>query len=69
MTQTLLGLPLEEALARLRAAGIEPNIIESRAPRRSEGNGALRVVRVKNGGREITVCGFQAALKEETPHG
>ena len=49
MTQTLLGLPLEEALARLRAAGIEPNIIESRAPRRSEGNGALRVVRVKNG--------------------
>ena len=43
--------------------------IESRAPRRSEGNGALRVVRVKNGGREITVCGFQTALKEETPHG
>ena len=63
--ENLLGLPLDEALERLRAAGLEPNIVESRAPRRPAGNGALRVVRIKNGGREITVCGFQTALKEE----
>ena len=69
MTLHLLGLPLEKAILRLRAAGVEPHIEISRAPRRPQQAGALRVVRVKNGGREITVCGFQTALKEETPHG
>lgn len=63
--ENLLGLPLELALERLHASGIEPKIIESRAPRRPAGNGALRVVRIKDGGREVTACGFETSLKEE----
>ncbi len=61
---SLLGLPLEEALARVRAWGVEePKVIVTQAPRRrqeeSQGTpqGTLRVLRVKDG--ELTVSAFQ----------
>ena len=60
----LLGLPLDEAIRRLYACGVEPAVTISRAPRRPEGLGAYRVVQVQAEGREITACAFVDALKE-----
>ena len=57
----LLGLPLEEALARLSAAGITATVVETAAPRPRSG-GTLRVVRVRDG--ELTVSAFM----DDTPH-
>ncbi len=62
---SLLGLPLAEALNRLRAAGIEPRVAISRAPRRTEDTGELRVVRVLEEGRALTACAFVTTLREE----
>lgn len=64
--QRLLGLPLQEALERLRAQGMEPAVIISKAPRRPDEVGAFRVVRVRSGGREITACAFLEGLEKET---
>ncbi len=65
MPDCLLGLPLEEAEKRLLARGITPEITVSRAPRRPDGTGAFRVVRVLDGGRRLTVCAFETAIKEQ----
>lgn len=63
----LLGLPLEEAIRRLRAEGVEPTVDITRAPRRPEGIGALRVVRVSENGRVVTACAFLDTLREDAP--
>ena len=65
MTLHLLGLPLEKAILRLRAAGVEPHIEISRAPRRPQQAGALRVIRVREGGRRLTACAFALRVGEE----
>ncbi len=64
MAHRLLGLPLEDAIRRLRAMGVEPAVIVSRAPRRTEGVGALRVVRVRADGAELTVSAFVDRVRE-----
>ncbi|MBQ3078477.1 MAG: hypothetical protein IJC48_00575 [Clostridia bacterium] len=64
MTQ-ILGLPLEEALERLNAAGIDPIEITSvSAPRGSMPRGSLRVVRVKENGRFLTIARFNDSVEE-----
>lgn len=69
MTQSLLGLPLSEALRRLEAAGQEPGeITVIRAPRGNSPRGTLRVVRVREDGKGL-VCGEfadHAAMDAET---
>lgn len=62
----LLGLPLEEALRRLREAGIEPRVLYTAAPG-GQAEGACRVVRVREEGRELTAARFadQAGSREE----
>ena len=49
--QGLLGLPLEDAMQRARAAGVEPVVSESIAPRRDPAAGGAgrtkRVIRVQ----------------------
>ncbi|MBE5811773.1 MAG: hypothetical protein E7318_12695 [Clostridiales bacterium] len=61
--ESLLGLPLETALAAARAWGMEPKVLVTCAPRRKgeEDTGAregtLRVIRVREG--ELTVSAFQ----------
>lgn len=58
----VLGMKLEDALAVVRAAGIEPTVITTRAPRDQRSGGTLRVVRVR--GNEVTVSAFM----DDTPH-
>ena len=53
-----MGRGLDVAVGRLAGCGVEPAIVVSRAPRRPEGLGRLRVVRVREDGRELTVCAF-----------
>ena len=60
MTDLLLGLPLDEALMRLRARGVSPKVSVSRAPRRPEGVGAFRVVKAAADGSALIVCAFLA---------
>ena len=53
----LLGLRLEDALARLRERGEEePEVLVSASPRGGHEGGTLRVVRVRPG--QLTVCAF-----------
>ena len=61
MMSALLGLPLEDALKVLEARGIQPEIKET-APPRGGRDGSLRVVRCRNGGRQLTVAAFQDPL-------
>ena len=62
--QGLLGLPLEDAVQRARAAGVEPVVAESCAPRREpaagEAGGTKRVIRVQQEGNvlRLTVSAF-----------
>ena len=62
--QGLLGLPLEDALQRVRAAGVEPVVAESCAPRRNAApdrdGGTRRVIRVQQEGDvlRLTVSAF-----------
>ena len=69
--ESLLGLPLAQAVCRLRQQGIEPAIEQSCAPRRPQGGGAVRVVRVLQGGHKLTVCDFYEPIKsaEEASYG
>ena len=52
----VLGLTLEAALALLREEGIEPTVVETRAPRTERASGTLRVIRVRE--NELTVSAF-----------
>ena len=59
--QGLLGLPAADAVQRARAAGVEPVVCESRAPRRdAAAEGTLRVIRVQEDGAglRLTVSAF-----------
>lgn len=62
--EKLLGYPLTEAVRRLAAEGITPAVSISRAPRRQDDPGVLRVVRVEDGGKRLTACAFVDGLKE-----
>ncbi len=60
MTQweSLLGLPLTDALLRARAAGVEPVVRETCAPRRNEagaGEKTMRVIRVDEEAQRVTL--------------
>ena len=61
--ESLLGLPLETALAAARAWGVEPKVLVTCAPRRKGEEdtgmreGTLRVIRAREG--ELTVSSFQ----------
>ena len=58
MTETLLGLPLEEAVRRLRGEGVEPEVRYTSALQAREG-GTLRVIRVRGEGKELTAAGYE----------
>lgn len=59
MTQSLKGLPLEMALRRLESEGLtDIQIMETVPPRGNAPRGNLRVVRVQNGGKKLTVARF-----------
>lgn len=58
MTASLLGLPLEEAVRRLREAGVEPEVQYASAPQTRQG-GTLRVIRVRGEGKELTAARFE----------
>lgn len=64
MGMHVLGLPLDEALQRLASQGVYPTVAISRAPRRPEEVGALRVVQVLDGGQRLVACAFVQDLKE-----
>jgi len=53
----LLGLPLEDALRRLKEQGIEPEILHT-AGRREAADGTERVIRISEDGRRLTVARF-----------
>ena len=67
--ETLLGLPLDQALETARAWGVEPKVLITYAPRRKgeesaePREGTLRVIRVRGlkapDGCELTVSAFQ----------
>jgi len=64
MEPFVLGLPLDRALALLRAQGIEPEVSVTRAPGdRREGTGTLRVVRFKE--NILTVADFHDGAPAE----
>ena len=63
----LLGLPLDKALERLRALGIEtPTRIETHAPRGPLEGGTLRVLSVRDEGRTLIVSAFRDQIDQET---
>ena len=61
--ESLLGLPLDQALEAARAWGVEPKVLVTCAPRRKGEedtgmrDGTLRVIRARAG--ELTVSAFQ----------
>ena len=61
--ESLLGLPLDQALETARAWGVEPRVLVTCAPRRKGEEdagmreGTLRVIRARAG--ELTVSAFQ----------
>ena len=61
--ETLLGLPLDQALESARAWGFEPRVLVTCAPRRkgdtaeAPREGTMRVIRAREG--ELTVSAFQ----------
>lgn len=61
--EELLGLRLEDALAALRAKGVEPTVLRTAAPRGERPGGTLRVVRVQ--GDTLTVASFQDATPSD----
>ena len=65
MMKSLLGLPLDKALALLKEANVDvSDIKEISAPRGNTPRGTLRVVRIQNGGKIITCARFPDTIKE-----
>ena len=60
----VLGLPLEEAVRRLKSEGIEPEILHT-AGRREAADGTQRVIRISEDGRRLTVARFPDMVKME----
>lgn len=66
MRLNLLGLELQSAMALLRAEGVEPQVTETSAPRRTqETGGVLRVVYASDDGTRLTAARFMNPLGEE----
>ena len=66
MTNSLLGLKLEDALSALHAAGCEgTQITEIHAPRGNSPRGTLRVVSVRDDGRALICARFPDNAEEE----
>ena len=61
--EDLLGLRLEDALARLEARGVAVTVVTTRAPRASRDGGTQRVIRVR--GNELTVGIFQDGIPSD----
>lgn len=62
-TTRFSGLTLDEAVMRLRAQGIEPQIVYTRAPRGNISvNAIARVLCAQCGGRVLTVAYFDEPL-------
>ena len=61
---SVLGLPLDEALARLRAQGVEPAVEFTENPRHPS-EGTARVVRVAEDGRRLTCARFPDHIESE----
>ena len=61
--EDLLGKTLDEALADMRAAGLDPQVAVSAAPRTQRSEATLRVVRVQPD--LITACAFLDAPPKE----
>ena len=61
---SLLGLPLEAALAELRSRGIEPEIAFTESPRHPAG-GRARVVRVSEDGQRLLCARFPDQIAPE----
>ncbi len=61
-TAGLMGLPLDEALRRLREAGIEPEIVRVSGWREAI-EGRERVIRVSEDGARLTVARFPDRVK------
>lgn len=65
MREDLLGLTLEQALALLAPAGIEPQVTVTSAPRRErEAGGVARVVYAPDSGAPLTVAYFLDPLSD-----
>ena len=60
----VLGLPLEEAERRLKGMGIAPEIVCT-AGFREAAEGTLRVIRVSEDGRRLTVARFPDMVRTE----
>lgn len=59
----ILGLPLDEALCRLKDQGICPEIIRT-AGWREAAEGTERVIRISEDGRRLTVARFPDDVKK-----
>lgn len=67
MTQSLKGLPLETARNILESEGLTGiEVTETVAPRGNVPRGTLRVVRVRDGGRKLTVARFPDEVRENS---
>jgi len=65
MTENVLGLPVEKAIAILEKAGVsDVEITEASAPRGNTPRGSLRVVRVNGGGRSLLCARFPDTVEE-----
>jgi len=54
----VLGLPLEKALAALKAEGLSPIVEITSPPHRPDKEGTLRVVDIREQGRVIVAAAF-----------
>ena len=64
MNTQLLGLELSLALSELARQGVEPVVVQTRAPRRPGEEGVLRVVYASQDGSHLTVSRFLDPLSE-----
>ena len=60
----VLGLTLQDAEKRMKEMGVEPEIIHTAGFREAAG-GTLRVIRVSEDGRRLTVARFPDTVKME----
>ena len=62
MRTELLGLELSRAVELLRAQGVRPSITVTRAPKRAQDEGTLRVVYASDDGERLTAAAFLQPL-------
>ena len=66
MRTDLLGLELSRAQELLRAEGVRPDVTVTRAPKRAQDEGVLRVVYASDGGERLTASPFLEPLIRKT---